>query len=324
MDIEFIGDHKVSIATPQHIDEAIADFGEELDVDAVNPAKPKLFLIDHDSPPLNIEQAETYHSITAKLLWVSQRSRPDIETAVSFLCKRVRHPTVEDWIKLRRTLKFLKKTKTDKRIMGADDILKLETWIDASYATHENMRGHTGGAMSFGWGLVHEKATMQKLNTKSSTETEVVAVSEYVPHKVQMINFLDAQGYSLQKSILYQDNQSAIKMEKNGRNSCTGNSRHISIRYFFVKDRVNKGEFTIEYCPTEWMIADFFTKPLQGALYHKFRAIIMGWKHVDSIRDSTISSPKERVGNSMGGDIPPTTDAPRKTYSQAVTNGRTN
>jgi hypothetical protein len=187
--------------------------------------------------------------------------------------------------------------------MGADKLLHLETWIDASYATHEHMRGHTGGAMSFGWGVVHEKASKQKLNTKSSTESEVVGVSEYVPHKLQMINFLSAQGYDLKKCVLYQDNQSAIKMEKNGRNSCTGNSRHISIRYFFVKDRVDKGEFTIEYCPTENMLADYFTKPLQGALFIRFRAVLMGWQHVDTLKH-VLSPPKERVENSMSGDIP--------------------
>jgi hypothetical protein len=161
------------------------------------------------------------------------------------------------------------------------------------------------------------------LNTKSSTESEVVGVSKYVPHKVQMINFLGAQGYDLQKCVLYQDNQSAIKMEKNGRNSYSGNSRHISIRYFFVKNRVDKGEFTIEYCSTEWMLADFFTKPLQGGLYNRFREIIMGWKHVDTIRDVKMSPHKERVENSVRGDITEIAHKPRRSYLEAVTDGRT-
>ena len=78
---------------------------------------------------------------------------------------------------------------------------------------------------------------------------------------------MEAQGYHIKYNILYQDNQSAIRMERNGRNSCTGNSRHIHIRYFFVKDRLDKGEVEVLYCPTEQTLADFFTKPLQGALY---------------------------------------------------------
>ena len=57
---------------------------------------------------------------------------------------------------------------------------------------------------------------------------------------------------------------SAIHMEKNGRNSCTGNSRHIHIIYFFVKDIIYKGEMRVEYCPTHLLLADLFTKPLMG------------------------------------------------------------
>ena len=93
--------------------------------------------------------------------------------------------------------------------------------------------------MSFGMGVIHAKSSKQKLNTKSSTEAEVVGMSEYIPYNVWLMNFLKAQGYyDLNHNVVFQDNESAIRMEKNGCNSCTGNSRHIDIRYFFVKDRI--------------------------------------------------------------------------------------
>ena len=57
--------------------------------------------------------------------------------------------------------------------------------------------------------------------------------------------FMEAQGYKVKNNILYQDNKSAILMEKNGRNSCTGNSKHIDVRYFWIKDRVDQGEVKI-------------------------------------------------------------------------------
>ena len=65
-------------------------------------------------------------------------------------------------------------------------------------------------------------------------------------------------------------------MEKNGRQSCTGNLRHINIRYFFAKDRVDKGEIDIWYCPTGKILADYFTKPLQGKMFGVFCEVIMG------------------------------------------------
>ena len=82
------------------------------------------------------------------------------------------------------------------------------------------------------------------------------------------------------KKMLYQDNQSAICMEKNGRSSCTGNPRHISIRYLFVKDIVDKDEAIIKYCPSEYMLAEYFTNKLQGKVFRVMRIVIMGWESI--------------------------------------------
>ena len=73
-----------------------------------------------------------------------------------------------------------------------------------------------------------------------------MTVSDYLPYHIWMENFMKYQGYTLKKKYLYQDNQSAIKMEQNGRNSCTGNSRHVDIRFFFVHDRVKTGKLKVQ------------------------------------------------------------------------------
>ena len=146
------------------------------------------------------------------------------------------------------------------------------------------MRSQTGGAISLGLGVVHAKCIIQKLNVKSSTESKLVGVSEYLPYNLWLILFITAQGYAIKDNILYEDNKSTMLMLKNGRNSCTGNSRHIDIRYFFVKDRIDKGELRVEYCPSSIMLADFFTKPLQGQLFKKFRDVIMGYVPTSSLK----------------------------------------
>ena len=157
------------------------------------------------------------------------------------------------------------------------------------------MKSQTGGAMSLGLGVLHGKSVKQKLNVKSSTEAELVGVSDYLPYNIWLMMFMSAQGYEIVDNTLYQDNQSTILMLKYGRNSCTCNSRHIHIRYFFVKDRADKGEVTIEYCPSSQMVGDFFTKPLQGALFNKFRDVIMGYKPISSLQQKVFEI-KERVG----------------------------
>jgi len=81
-----------------------------------------------------------------------------------------------------------------------------------------------------------------------------------MPYNIWAILFLEAQGYKVIRNVLFQDNQSAILMQKNGRNSCTGNSRHINVRYFWIKDRVDNGDVLVKHCPTEMMLADFLRK----------------------------------------------------------------
>jgi hypothetical protein len=66
-----------------------------------------------------------------------------------------------------------------------------------------------------------------------------------------------------------------MQLEKNGRASSGKRTRHINIRYFFIKDRVASGEIKLEWCPTKEMIGDFFTKALQGILFYKLRDYIM-------------------------------------------------
>lgn len=133
-----------------------------------------------------------------------------------------------------------------------------------------------------GIGILHGKASKQKINVNSSTENEIVGLFEYLPYTLWMGDFLKAQGYKIKKSTVFQDNTSALKMDKNGRNSCSGNSRHMNVRYFFVKDRFDK-EIELRYCPTQLMLAVFFTKPLQGALFLKLRELIMNWKDISTL-----------------------------------------
>ena len=90
--------------------------------------------------------------------------------------------------------------------------------------------------------------------------------------------FLKAQGYNWDDTILYQDNLSTILLQKNGKKSSSKRTKHINVRYFLIQDRWENGEFKIDYCPTDEMLADFFTKPLQGKKFITFRNKVMGVK----------------------------------------------
>ena len=88
--------------------------------------------------------------------------------------------------------------------------------------------------------------------------------------------FIQAQGYEVTKNIIMQDNKSTILMAKNGQFSCSKRTKNIKNIYFMIKDKVGKGEVIIQYCTTGDMWADINTKALQGSLFYKMRALLMG------------------------------------------------
>ena len=108
--------------------------------------------------------------------------------------------------------------------------------------------------------------------------------------------FLEAQGYKLKENILYQDNQRAIKIKKNGKLSSRQKTKHMDIRYCWIADRLRSENIQIVYCPTLKMLADFFAKPLQGSLFRKFRDYVRGYNHIDELQTDSEESPEqERV-----------------------------
>jgi hypothetical protein len=97
-----------------------------------------------------------------------------------------------------------------------------------------------------------------------------------MPQMLWTLHFLESQGHPIDDNMLHQDNKSSILLETNGRGSSGKRTRHIDVRHFYIADRVKSGEIRIECCPTGIMIADYFTKALQGAAFWKLRDMIMG------------------------------------------------
>ena len=135
-------------------------------------------------------------------------------------------------------------------------------------------KSHTGAAISLGNGIVNAKASKQKVVSKSSTEAELIGLSDSASQVIWTRDFLIGQGYQMDAATIFQDNMSTMAMVKRGQSN-SERSRHINIRYFFVKDRVEQGDVKIEYKPTGEMIADILTKPLQGSLFARLRDLLL-------------------------------------------------
>ena len=119
-------------------------------------------------------------------------------------------------------------------------------WIDASHAVHSTCRGHSGAALTIGKGEIMTYSRKQKINTRSSTVSELVAVNDIFPHVLWTSNFLADQDYRTRASVVYQDNRSAILLEQNGRWSAGKNTKHLNVRFFKIKDHYEHGEVDIK------------------------------------------------------------------------------
>jgi len=123
---------------------------------------------------------------------------------------------------------------------------------------------------------VFTKSTKQKLNGTSSTEAELIGVGDSLSQVLWVRDFLLEHGHAVGPAVVYQDNQSTMKLIERG-NAASERTRHIAIRFFFVHDRVRSKEIVIEYLPTGYMIADILTKPLQGTLFRRLRGELTNW-----------------------------------------------
>jgi hypothetical protein len=274
MTFDFSEEGKVRVSQEGYVQDLVKAY--EITGQARSPAADDLFTVREEAVKLGKAQAEAYHSQTAKLLYLAKRTRPDILTAIAFLTTRVLEPDEDDLRKLERVMRYVKTTSHLPLTLQPDTRINVTSFIDASYGVHPNGRSHTGSIVTLGKGAVHAKSTKQKLVSKSSTEAELVALSDEASQVLWTRNFLELQGYKMMPAKIFQDNMSTIAMADKGR-STSERTRHINVRYFFTKDKVESGELMIEYLPTGDMIADLLNKPLQGALFRKLRNLLLNY-----------------------------------------------
>ena len=279
MDTDHSTPGRFGISMFGHIDELLAAFGNAYPKckGTKSSAAPRdLFIVAEDAEKLAPDKFATFHNLVANTLHAAKRERPDTCTSEAFLTTRVREPDVQDERKLTHLMKRARGTKRLPLILSADGSAILKWWVDASFAVHPNMRGHSGGGLSLGHGFPVVCSTKQKLNTRSSTEAELVGADGFMPAMLWTRCFVLAQGHAAKDNVTMQDNKSAQLLEKNGKASSSKRTKRVNIRCFFIADRIQKGEASITWCPASETIGDFMTKPLQGSLFRKFRDAVMG------------------------------------------------
>ena len=224
------------------------------------------------------EQRSWFHSVVAKLAYLAKRARPECLTAVAYLATRVTKCTGDDIEKLSRVLRYIAGTKDRGVILRPGKLgVCVRLYVDAAYGVHSDGKSHTGSCVVIGdVGAVHCKSSKQSIVTKSSTEAELIALSDSANQGLFIRNFLIAQGHLVPPVTVYQDNTSCMALMERGKSGAE-RTRHISIRYFWLRERVKNKEATVVHKGTKEMYANVLTKPLQGSQFVYERRCLTGW-----------------------------------------------
>jgi hypothetical protein len=269
-------DGTLDVDMKRYLDDIVSD--TETTDTAASPAAGNLFEV-RELEPLSSDAADNFRTTVARLLFVGTHTRPDLMLALAFLTSRAQAPTLDDQRKLNRLLKYVNGTRHLKLRLSSSDSPTVTAFVDSSYGVHPDGKGHTGGVLTLGQGAIHVRSTRQKIVARSSTEAELIGLTDYSSHVLHMREFLLEQGYEVGPAQIFHDNKSTLAMINRGKHSGE-RTKHISMRYFFLKDRVSNNEIRLEYLPTEDMVADQLTKPLTGKQFCRLRDLLLGTQDV--------------------------------------------
>lgn len=226
------------------------------------PLDPGYLQQKEEEHELRLPNNTQYLSLIDGLLYVAVNTRPDIAVSVSILAQKSSCPTQLDWHEAKRVLRYLKSTSNHKLILGstADG---LEMYADADWAgNHRDRKSNSGFLIRLGGGVVSWASRKQTCVALSSTEAELVALTEACQELSWLKKLIIDLGVNVSSPVTtFEDNQSCIRLVENGK--IEKRSKHIATKYFFVRDLQEQQQIILKYCPTEFMLADILTKPLQ-------------------------------------------------------------
>lgn len=271
IDVHKSEDGMFSISQAPYIDKIAHEFGQT-DANAQKfPLDPGYYkLEDENMLPENNE----YRKIIGMLLYISRHSRPDISASVCILSQKLKEPRELDLSEAKRVIRYLKATKHLKLHLS-DPATKtiLTAFSDANWAEDKNDRKSNTGFICFLFGgAVAWSSRKQDVVSVSTTEAEFYALAETVKEVQWIVQLLrDFKIYLTEPVVIEADSQSCIKFVENEKFS--NRTKHIDVRYHFVKEVIGTKLIELKHCPTEFNIADMLTKPLAGTKIKALREL---------------------------------------------------
>jgi hypothetical protein len=202
MILDFTEDGALKIDMRYYIEGMLEEFRYVIGRKKTTPWTEKLLKVQKDVKKLEEERRSIFHTYVMKAMFLCKRARPDIDQAITFLSSRVKDANEGDWNKeLLWVLSFLKGTINDVLKLEADDTNTLTWYIDAAFAVHVDMKTHTGVVFTMGKGAIIGSSTKQKVNSRSSTESELIGVDNKIAKILRAKGFLEWQDFQVKLNI---------------------------------------------------------------------------------------------------------------------------
>jgi len=231
----------------------------------------------NDEDPVDCRK---YREVIGSLIYAMTCTRPDICWIVTKLSQYLSKPVKAHWVTVKHVLRYLKGT-IDYELCyrKSEDGLNLVGYSDADWASSiEDRRSTTGYCFSLSktGPLISWKSRKQPTVALSSCEAEYIALAaaiQEILHLTQLLNDIDRES-RFDPVTLFEDNQGTIALAKNPINR--QRSKHIDIRYHFIRNEISSGKVVLQYCPTQDMVADIMTKPATKIKLEKFGNFLFG------------------------------------------------
>lgn len=235
------------------------------------PMESRVF--DDDTP---MEEASLMRRAIGSLLLISNCTRPDITAAVNYLARFVARPSEGHWRGVKRILRYLRGITSVGLLFengqGIGCKCNATIFSDAEWAGDTSDAKSVSGAVLLLNGMVIAWASKKQTSVALSTmEAEYVAAAVAVKNAAWVKQLLVEIGlWTPTRSVNLQvDNQSAIKSMENQMTSTR--SKHINVRYHYIRDVIARGDVSVSCCPTQQQLADILTKPLQRVIFERLR-----------------------------------------------------
>jgi hypothetical protein len=241
------------------------------------PLDPTVQLSREQCPATAMALAEMkgipYRELIGGFVWLATATRPDLAFTVCVLSRFVDNPGLPHWSAAKRVLQYLKGTRTHALTYNASDsTLGLDIFADADGMSLENRKAVSGYAFILNGAAVSWSSKQQEIVSLSTTEAEYIAITYTAKEAIWLRYFMaELFGPITFPFLLYNDNQSAISLAHAELGQFHARTKHIDIRYHFIREQIGNGTLEVVYCPTAEMTADVLTKALAA---FKFKPLI--------------------------------------------------